>query len=88
MSPRIWTFFIAATLSVRGVEGNGLEKIDFFEIKYLRGTVGVTSRDKINNGVVRIWTGLVRKLEDRVDYGVLRRFGHLMRIDDGRMVEG
>ena len=30
---------------------------------------------------------MVRKLEDRVDVRVLRWFGHIVRMDDGRLVK-
>ena len=47
---------------------------------------GVMLWDKINNDVVRLRTGMVRKLEDRVDARVLKGFGHIVRMDDGRLV--
>lgn len=37
----------------------------------------------INSDVVRIRTGIVRKLMDRVNLCALRSFGDIMRIDDG-----
>ena len=43
--------------------------------------------DRINNDVVRLRTGMMRKLEYRVDARVLRWFGHLVKMDDGRLVK-
>ena len=53
----------------------------------MRGMAGVTLWDRINNDVVRLRTGMVRKLDDRVDARVLRWFGHMMRMDNGRLVK-
>ena len=55
-----------------------------FEIICLRGMAGVTLWDRINTDVVRLRTGMVRKLGDRVDARGLRWFGHMVRMDDGR----
>ena len=56
-------------------------------MKCLRGMVGVTLWDRIKKDVVRLRTGMVRKLEDRVDACVLRWFGHMVRMNDGRLVK-
>ena len=39
-------------------------RLNVFEMKCLRGMAGVTLRDRINNDVVRLRTGMVRTLED------------------------
>ena len=49
----------------------------------MRDLAGVTLWDIINNDVVRLRTGMVRKLEDIVDAHVLKWFGHIVRMDDG-----
>jgi len=36
---------------------------------------------------VRVRTGIVKKLEDRIDSCSLRWFGHMVRMDEGRLVK-
>ena len=45
----------------------------------------MTLRDRINNDVVRSRTGMVKRLEERVDARVLRWFGHMERMYEGRL---
>ena len=47
----------------------------------------MTLWDRINNNIDGPRTGMVRELEDRVDARVLRWFGHMVRMDDERLVE-
>jgi hypothetical protein len=70
-----------------GVRAEERRRLNVFEMKCLRGMAEVTLWDRINNDVVRLRTGMVRKLEDRVDARVLRWFGHMVRMDDGRLVK-
>jgi hypothetical protein len=65
----------------------GRKGLNGFQVICLRGMAGVALWDIINNDVVRLRTGMVRKLEDRVDARVLRWFGHMVRMDDGRLAE-
>ena len=53
----------------------------------MRGMAGGTLWDKINNDFVQLRRGMVWKLKDRVDARVLRWFGHMVRMDDGRLVK-
>lgn len=55
---------------------------------YMRSMTGVTLPHRNNNAGVRTGTGMVRKSDDRVDLRGLRWFGHLMRVNDERMVIG
>jgi hypothetical protein len=48
---------------------------------------GVTLWDRIRNDVVRRRAGMVKRLEDRGDARVLRWFGHMVRMNDGRLVK-
>ena len=50
-------------------------RLNVFEMKCLRSMAGGTLWDRINNDVVRLRTGMMRKLEDRVDALVLSWFG-------------
>jgi hypothetical protein len=76
--------YVAEMWDVRAEERR---RLNVSEMNCLRGMVGVTLGDRINNDVVRLRTGMVRKLEDRVDARVLRWFGHMVRMDDGRLVK-
>ena len=70
-----------------GGESGRKEKVERFDIKCFSDIAGVTLWYRMNNDVVRLRTGMVRKLEDRADAGVLRWFGHMVRMDNGRYVE-
>jgi hypothetical protein len=70
-----------------GVRAEERRRLNVFEMKCLRSMAGVTLRDRITNDVVRIRTGMVKKLENRVDSRVLRWFGHMERMDEGRLVK-
>jgi hypothetical protein len=50
-----------------GLRAEERRRLNVFEMKCLRGMAGVTLWDRINNDVVRLRTGMVRRLEDRVD---------------------
>ena len=51
-----------------------------------RGMAEVTLKDEINIDVVRIRTGMVKKLEDRAESRIRRWFVHMLREDSGRLV--
>ena len=50
-----------------GVRAEERRRLNVFEMKCLRSMAGVTLRDRINNDVVRFRTGMVKRLEERVD---------------------
>ncbi len=58
-----------------------------FEMKYLRSMIGVTRMDRLRNEEVRRRTNVTKELAERVDMQVLRWFGHMERMDDGRMTK-
>lgn len=58
-----------------------------FELKLFQIMAGVTCTDGIRNDYYRIRTGMVRELQARVDTRVLRWFGHIERIYEGRLVD-
>ena len=70
-----------------GVRTEERRRLNVFEIKCLRSMAGVTLRDRINNDVVRFRTGMVKRLEERVDARVLRWFGHMERMDGKRLAK-
>ena len=48
---------------------------------------GVSRLDRVRNEVVRARTGVRKKLTARVDMNVLRRFGHVERMDNERLLK-
>ena len=70
-----------------GVRAEERRRLNVFEMKCLRSMAGVTLRDRINNDVVRFRTGMVKRLEERVDARVLRWFGHMERMDGKRLAK-
>lgn len=63
------------------------KKLDVFEMKCLRSMAGVSRLDRIRNEVVRERTGVVRELSRRADGRILGWFGHVERMEEGRMVK-
>lgn len=53
----------------------------------LRGMCGVMRMDRIRNEEVRRRTGVTRELSGRVGQYCLRWFGHVERMERGRVVE-
>ena len=51
-------------------------------MKCLRPEVGVTRRDRIKNEEIRRRAGIDEILEEKVARRVLRRFGHVERMDE------
>ena len=58
-----------------------------FEMKCLRSMSGVSQLDMVGNEVVRARMGVSRKLAARVDMNVLSWFGHVERMDNGRLLK-
>ena len=48
---------------------------------------GVSRLDRFRNEAVRARAGMWRELAARVDMNVLRRFGHVERMDDERLLK-
>ena len=74
-------------LRLGGEIAEEMRRLNVFEMKCLRSMAGVTLRDGINNDLVRFRTGMVKRLENRVDARVLRWFGHMERMDVNRLVK-
>ena len=74
----------AETWSMREAERKRLE---VFEMRCLRSMVGVTRMDRVRNEEVRRRAGVSVPLSARVDGMMLRWFGHMERMDEGRMVK-
>ena len=70
-----------------GMKVNERKKLNVFEMKCLRSMTGVSLLDRVRNEVVRARTGVRRELATRVDMNVLRWFGHVERMDNGRLLK-
>ena len=62
-------------------------RLDVREMKCLRTMSGVTKWDRIPNDEIRGRTGVESKLSYRAEQGGLRWYGHMERMDDGRMTK-
>ena len=78
------------TNGVDGAEASGMRsadirKVNVLERKCLRSLDGVSRMDRVRNEEVRRRAGIESQLASRVDYRVLRWFGHVERMDGYRM---
>ena len=60
-------------------------KVIVLEMKCLRSLVGVSRMDRVRNEDVHIRAGIGRELASGADQKVLRRFGHVERMDEHHM---
>ena len=60
-------------------------KVNFLEIECFRSLVGVSRMDRVRNEEVRRRAGIEMELVSRADQRVLKRFGHVERMDDYHM---
>ena len=60
-------------------------KVNVLEMKYLRNLVGVSRMDRVRNEEARRRAGIERELASRAAHRVLRRLGHVERMDEYRM---
>ena len=61
------------------------KKVNVLEMKCLRSLVGVSRMDRVRNEEVCRRAGILRELASIADRRVLRRFGHVVRMDEFRM---
>ena len=59
-------------------------KVNVLEMKCLRSLVAVSRMDRVRNEEVRWRAGIERELASRADQRVMRRFGHVKRMDEYR----
>ena len=59
-------------------------RIQAAEMKFLRGIIGKTRRDKIRNVGIRERTGF-SKLQDKIETSKLKWYGHMMRMEEYRV---
>ena len=68
-----------------GMRSADRRKVNVLEMKCLRSLVGVSRIDRVRNEEVRRRAGIERELASRADQRVLRRLGHVERMDEYRM---
>ena len=70
-----------------GMKESERQKLNVFEMRCLRSMAGVSRVDRVRNEVVRQRTGVGNELATRVDMNVLRWFGHVERMENGRLLK-
>ncbi len=63
------------------------KRLNIMEMRCLRNMCGVTRMDRVRNEEVPWRTGLVKELAERAEQGVLKRFGHVERMEEERLVK-
>ena len=51
----------------------------------LRGLLGIRRMDKVPNARIRQLCGVTKDVDEKIDEGVLRWFGHVERMENGRI---
>ena len=70
-----------------GMKADDKKRLDVMEMRCLRSMCGVTRWDRIRNEEIRRRTGVLLELSKRAEQKGLRWFGHVERMDEGRMVK-
>ena len=70
-----------------GMKTADRQRLDVLEMRCLRSMCGVTRWDRLRNEEVRRRTGVLLELSNRAEQRGLRWFGHVERMDEGRMVK-
>ena len=53
----------------------------------LRGLLGIRRMDRVPKARIRELCGVRKGLDERIDEGILRWFGHVERVEKGRIVK-
>ena len=53
----------------------------------LKGLLGISRMDRIPNARIRELCGVAKRVDERVDEGVLRWFGHVERMERDRIAK-
>ena len=62
-------------------------KIDIFEMMCLRNICGIRRVDRVRNAIIRERCGCELSLLERIERSVLKRFGHVERMGEERLVK-
>ena len=63
------------------------KRLDVIEMKALRMICGVSRRDRVRNVRIREICGWNRSLVERCQQGILKWFGHIVRMGEDRLVK-
>ena len=50
----------------------------------LRGLLGIKRMDRVPNARIRELVGVAKEIDERIDEGILRWFGHVERMENDR----
>ena len=67
------------------LSANYVHRLGVFEMKGLRSMCGVSVRDRVRNARIREWCGWDKSIISRYEQGILRWYGHVLRMDGGRL---
>ena len=70
-----------------GMKTADKKRLDVMEMRCLRSMCGVTRWDRLRNEEIRRRSGVLLELSKRAEQRGLRWFGHVERMDEGRMVK-
>ena len=76
--------YAAETWAMRAADK---KRLDVMEMKCLRSMCGVTRWDRLRNEEIRRRSGVLLELSNRAEQKGLRWFGHVERMEEGRMVK-
>ena len=63
-------------------------RIRAVQMDKLRGLLGIRNMDRFPNARIRELCGMAKWLDETIDEGALRWFGHVERIDNDRIAKG
>ena len=67
--------------------GKKRSRIRDVQMVNLRGSLGIRKMDKVPNARVRQLCGVRKGMDEKIDEGVLRWFGHMERIENNRIAK-
>ena len=62
-------------------------RIMVLQMDNLRGLLGIKKMDKVPNARIRELSGEAKCVDERIEVGVLRWFGHVERIENDRIAK-
>ena len=62
-------------------------RIKAVEVDNLRGLLGIRRMDKFLNARIRELCGVTKEVDERIDEGILRWFGHVERMEKDRIAK-
>ena len=62
-------------------------KIRAAQMDNFRGLLGIRRMDRVPNVRIRELCGATKRVDKRIDEGVLRRFGHVQRMEKDRVAK-